>query len=228
MVTDCYFKTTDGLTLHGWFVPTDASDNMLVWLHGNAGNITHRLDNLKILQEYHFSIFIFDYRGYGKSEGKPSENGLYIDAESAYDFLVQTKKFSPENIVLFGRSLGGSVAVELALRRKSAGLILESSFTSMAAIARQVAPFLPTTKILKMKFNTLNKIPKINVPVLIIHGEQDELIPFSHGQKLYEAANQPKFFYPVANAGHNDLYLIGGQTYFERVAHFVTFKSMTK
>jgi fermentation-respiration switch protein FrsA (DUF1100 family) len=219
-VEECFFEATDNTKLHGWFVPVDSAGKVLLWFHGNAGNLSHRLDNIQMLRKHQIACFIIDYRGYGRSEGEPEEQGIYLDAEAAYDFLIRQKGFLSENIILFGRSLGGGVAAELALRKKCAGLILESTFTSVGAMARKIMPILPTTRILKNQFNTLNKIEQINVPVLIIHGKNDEFIPFSHGEKLFERANEPKFFYAV-ESGHNDLYYRGGEAYLLRIKKFM-------
>lgn len=223
-VEDCFFTTTDNTKLHGWFTPVNNSNKVLLWFHGNAGNITHRLDNIILFQKYGISTFIIDYRGYGKSRGQPSEQGLYLDAGAAYNFLVQEKGIKAENIIIFGRSLGGGVATQLALERDCAGLILESTMASVAAVARKVFPLLPSTAILQTRFDSIKKIRQIQVPVLIIHGTQDEILPYQQGQRLFEAANEPKFFYPVPGAGHNNLYARGGDAYFQRVLQFVEFQ----
>lgn len=217
---DCYFKTEDGLKLHGWFLPASGANRTLLWLHGNAGNISHRLDNIKRFAGHGFQLFIFDYRGYGRSAGKPSEKGLYLDAQAAFDFLVKKKKLLPENIVIFGRSLGGGAATDLALQRPAAGLILESTFTSVGQIAREMFPILPSTRVIKNQFNSLEKVKKLKMPLLIIHGKQDDLIPFHHGETLFQQAPEPKYFYPVTNAGHNNLYQVGGTVYFQRLKKF--------
>lgn len=218
-IENCWLKSADGLKLHGWFIPVAGSTKVLLWFHGNAGNLSHRLDNIIMLQEVGVQQFILDYRGYGRSEGTPEEQGMYLDAEAACNFLINKKGFAPENIIIFGRSLGGGVAAELALRKPCGGLILESTFTSVGEIARKVVPFLPTTKILKNKFDTLAKIRQIRIPVLVIHGLQDELIPYENGEKIFTTANKPKYFYPV-NAGHNDLYFRGGKPYLNRIKQF--------
>ncbi|MBN1349257.1 alpha/beta hydrolase [candidate division KSB1 bacterium] len=218
-VEDCFFQTEDNLTLHGWFVPADSvSAKTLLFFHGNAGNLSHRIDNVRLLRDSGINVFIIDYRGYGRSQGKPSESGLYRDATAARRFLCEKKAVPPENLFIFGRSLGGAVAVELASRHQCAGVILESTFTSAKAMAKQLLPVGP---LLKSKFDSINKIAQITSPILIIHGTADELVPYSHGLELLEKAGSPKYFYKVENAGHNDLIYVGGRAYFERIKIFV-------
>ena len=220
-VEDCYFRTTDDLQLHGWLVSTERAIGTLLWCHGNAGNITDRLDNLAKLAKFPINIFIFDYRGYGKSEGSPTEEGVYLDAVAAYDYLISRPEIDPERIVVFGRSLGGAVAVDLATKRSSAGLVLESTFTSAKDMARSAFGFLPVHLIMKTDFDSFQKIPQIRVPLLFLHGTDDRTVPFALGRKLFEAANAPKDFYDIPGADHNDTYIVGGQVYFDKLLKFV-------
>jgi fermentation-respiration switch protein FrsA (DUF1100 family) len=218
---DCYFKTADGNQLHGWFFPKDGARATLLWCHGNAGNITDRLDNLAKLTKLPVNIFIFDYRGYGRSQGSPDEKGIYLDAEAAYDYLTSRKDVEQDKIILFGRSLGGAVAVDLATKRPCAGLILESTFTSAKDMAKSAFGFIPVYWIIKTKLNSIDKISKIRVPILFLHGTEDRTVPIKLGRRLYEAANGLKEFYQIQGADHNDTYIIGGQPYFDKLFEFI-------
>lgn len=218
---DVYFETEDKIRLHGWFFPLEGKHPVILFCHGNAGNISHRLENIKLLLEQGLQVFIFDYSGYGKSAGKPSEKGLYMDGLAAYDFLVKYKHIPPDKIVSFGRSLGASAAIEISLRRDVRCLIIESAFTSTKDMAKTMFLFHAFSFLLPAHFNNLEKITQINVPKLIIHGENDEIVPFSMGQKLYNTAKFPKYFYRIKGAGHNDTYIVGEKAYFENLTAFV-------
>ena len=224
---DVTFRTEDGLNLHGWFVPGKKSSpdedlHTLLWFHGNAGNINHRLGNIKMLHErVPVNVFIIDYRQYGRSEGKISEKGTYIDAGAALAHLHSRKEINQEKIIFFGRSLGSAVAVELALKEKCRALILETPFTSILEMGKKLYPFLPVSLLLKTKYDSLSKIRNIKVPILIMHGDKDELVPFEHGKRLYDMANEPKEFYTIPGAGHNDTHIVGGDEYFDVIRNFV-------
>ncbi len=220
-VEDIYFDTSDDVRLHGWLVQSDTAVATVLWCHGNAGNISDRLDNLARLAETPLNVFIFDYRGYGRSTGVPAESGVYLDAEAAYDYLISERRVKPSRLIIFGRSLGGAVAADLATKRASAGLVLESTFTSAADMAKGLIPFVPLDWIIKTKFETERKVPLIQVPVLAIHGDADEIVPFDLGKKVFDTANQPKSFYTIKGAGHNDTYVVGGQEYFRRLQNFI-------
>jgi fermentation-respiration switch protein FrsA (DUF1100 family) len=215
------FIARDGTQLHGWFFPLQGEGPVILFCHGNAGNISHRLENVKLLLDQKLRVFIFDYRGYGRSRGRPSEKGIYQDGLAAYDFLNINKKIAPKLIVPFGRSLGASVAVEIALQREVPSLITESAFTSTKEMARTIPLFMPFSFIAPRRFDNLEKITRVRVPKLIIHGEQDEIVPFYMGQRLYEAAGSKKYFLPIKGAGHNDTYVVGGGAYFETLAGFI-------
>ena len=222
---DVIFSTSDGVGLHGWFVP-GKGDLTWVWFHGNAGNISHRLDNLILLHQHlGINIFIFDYRGYGRSEGSPSEKGMYLDAESALDYLRSKKGIDHSRIVLFGRSLGCAIAVEMALRHQTHAVILESPFTSLQDMARRshpvLASLLPVGVLVRSRFDSLSKIKRIRSPIMIMHGDRDEIIPLDMGRTLFEAAGEPKRFYTIEGAGHNDTYLVSRGTYFEVLRSFL-------
>jgi fermentation-respiration switch protein FrsA (DUF1100 family) len=219
---DITLTPEDAVSLHGWWFSTPQAMASLLFCHGNAGNISHRLDNIAHLVAVGFNILIFDYRGYGLSQGQPSEAGLYQDAMAAWDHFLELA--SPPRLI-FGRSLGGAVAIELARHVQKDGLdglIIESTFTSLGDMAGQVLP-LPGIKWLVDGYPSLHRLKTVQTPLLAIHGERDELIPFRQGQQLFEAANPPKFFYPIPKAGHNDTYLVGGRSYFERLVSFARF-----
>ncbi len=224
---DVIFRTEDGLNLHGWFVPGKKSSpdedlHTLLWFHGNAGNINHRLDNIKKLHErVPVNVFIIDYRQYGRSEGKVTEQGTYLDARAALAHLHSRKEINREKIIFFGRSLGSAVAVELALNEKCRALILETPFTSILEMGKKLYPFLPVSLLLKTKYDSLAKIRNIKVPILVMHGDKDALVPFEHGKKLYDMANEPKEFYTIPGAGHNDTHIVGGDEYFDVIKRFV-------
>ena len=179
------------------------------------------LDHLTMLGRLGVNVMELDYRGYGKSEGSPDEAGVYRDADTAYLYLTATKKFSPKNIYLYGHSLGGAVAVDLASRRECGGLIVESSFTSVPDMARHVyrvpfARYLP-----RSRFDSLTKIARVTAPVLVIHGTRDAVVPFDMGRRLYDAAREPKTFLSIEGAEHDDPYLVGGEAYFKRISAFM-------
>jgi hypothetical protein len=195
-------KTQDGMTLSGWWIPVCKQRGVVLFCHGNAGNISHRLDSILIFKRLRLSTFIFDYRGYGKSDGRPSESGTYLDAEAAWHYLVQTRKIQPEHIIIFGRSLGGSIAAWLAQDHHPRMLIIESSFTSMRDMVKERFPWLPARLVRNYQYHTSQYLQKARCPVLIIHSRDDELIPLRMGQELYEAAKEPKEFLEIAGS-HN-------------------------
>lgn len=217
---DVSFEAGDGTRLHGWFFPLPGKRPTILFCHGNAGNISHRLENVKLLLDYGLQVFIYDYRGYGRSGGRPSEAGLYQDGLAAYDYLVEHKKILPNRIIPFGRSLGAAVAMEIATKRDIRSLIIESAFTSTKDMAKSMFLFQLLSPFLPSHYNNLRKIRAVTVPKLIIHGETDEIIPFSMGQRLYQAANVPKYFFPISGAGHNDTYFVGGKRYFQIFSDF--------
>ena len=217
---DVVFTTGDGVQLHGWFVP-GSRDLTFLWFHGNAGNISHRLGNLKEMHdELAVNIFIFDYRGYGQSQGTPSERGTYFDAKAALDSLRARGDVPMDQIVYYGRSLGGAIAVELATQEPPYGLVLESSFPSVPYMAQKANPFLPLWRLLRTKYDSAAKMPYLQAPLLQIHGDIDDTVPLEAGRSLFEAANTPKEFYVIPGADHNDTYLVGGPPYWEKLREF--------
>jgi fermentation-respiration switch protein FrsA (DUF1100 family) len=219
-LTECWMTTEDGVKIHGWFTPADSAIATVVIAHGNAGNISHRIDFVRRLQQIHFNVMIFDYRGYGKSEGSPDEAGVYRDGRAAFDYVVRLPGVDARKIILWGTSLGGAVAVDVALHRQAAGLILESTFSSAKDVARVAYPFLPVQYTLRTKFNSVEKISAIKIPLLQMHGNRDGIIPIKLGRKLFDAAREPKEFYAISGADHNDTYIVGGKEYLERVRAF--------
>lgn len=203
---DARLNASDGVQLHGWFFPADTNSSraQLAFLvcHGNAGNISHRLGLCAGLLETGASVFVFDYRGYGQSDGRPGEEGTYRDAQAAHTWLRQ-RGFRGEHIFVFGESLGGGVASELALRETLGGIVLQSTFTSIPDIGAELFPWLPVRLISSIKYDTHAKLPRIKVPVLVMHSREDDLIRFHHAEKNFAAANQPKFFCELRGS-HND------------------------
>ncbi len=218
---DVRFRASDGVTLHGWMVPSPGSDVTLLFLHGNAGNIGDRVENVQRLHTSGLNVFIPDYRGYGLSEGSPSEQGLYDDAQAAYALLRSRGDVDPERIAIFGRSLGGAVAVDLASRVPCYRLILESTFTSAGDMAASMLPFLPMKRIMTERFDSAGKIGRIRAPLLQFHGTRDEIVPYRLGRALHELAPEPKEFVPIPGAMHNDTYFVGGRDYFEKIRSFL-------
>jgi len=216
---DVYFKTQDGIKLNGWFVKAPRARNTLVFFHGNAGNIGDRLDKISLFNKFGVNVFIVDYRGYGKSEGKPSEKGIYRDAAAAYDYLIARPDVTPESLIIFGVSLGGVVAVDLAANKKAACLIVDSTFSSAADIAKVIYPFVPSF-LLKTKMDSMLKIQGVSVPKLFMHSRQDMTVPFELGKKLFDAANAPKEFVEI-QGGHDDGYSISSEKYWSAIGVFL-------
>jgi fermentation-respiration switch protein FrsA (DUF1100 family) len=217
---DVTFVAQDGKRLHGWFFPLGRDNPVILHFHGNAGNISHRLDLISQLLQRKLQVFMIDYRGFGRSEGRPSEKGLYRDGLAAYDYLVQGEGILPSQIVLHGHSIGAAVAVEVALNRSVKSVILESAFTSTRDMAKTMPLFLLLSPFLPTNYNNLEKITRLHVPKLIIHGDMDEIVPFSMGERLFRAAKEPKFFVALKGGAHNDTYIVGGEEYFGPFAAF--------
>ena len=218
---DISFKSLDGNELSAWFIPAENPRGVVLFCHGNAGNISHRLDSIQIFYNLNLSTFIFDYRGYGKSNGKPTEKGTYLDAESAWQHLIEKQKINPEDIILFGRSLGGTIASWLAKQHTPKALIIESTFTSIPDMAAKLYPFLPVKLLARFKYNALDYIQQAHCPVLIIHSRNDEMIPFSHGQRLFQKANEPKQLLEIQGT-HNEGFLISEKFYINGLDSFIS------
>lgn len=207
----------DGVRVHAWLLPVAGARLTVLACHGNAGNVSHRLDRaLLIQQQLRASVLLFDYRGYGRSGGSPDEEGTYRDARAAYRFLVETKRQHPTTIVLFGESLGAAVAVQLALEEPARALVLESPFSSIPDMARAAYPFLPPLgPLLRTRYDTLAKVPRLKLPLLVFHGERDGIVPLGQARRVFAAAPEPKRFYAIPGAGHNDTYVVGGVAYWQ-------------
>jgi len=219
---DVHFQAADGVRLHGWYVePADPGGPVLLWAHGNAGNLSHRARNIAMIhKELRAGVFLFDYRGFGRSEGKPGESGLYEDARGAYAWL--RGRVPPERIFLFGRSLGAAVMVRIVAEGAAArGLILESPFESLLAMGRNVFPFLPVSWLVSQEFDNVEYLPRVRMPVFILHGEADEIVPLAQGQRLFELANPPKRFFLIPGSRHNDTWFAGGGPYWDAWRSFM-------
>lgn len=218
------FRSADGVALHGWFVPADDARFTILFCHGNAGNVMHRLDTIALFHAMGLSCFVFDYRGYGRSEGRPNESGTYRDARAAYDWLVQAKGGRAEQIVLFGRSLGGSIAAHLAGQVQARTLVIESSFTSYPDIGARMYPYMPVRLFARFRYNTRARLAKVRCPVLVMHSREDEFVPFEFGRRLFDAALEPKRFVEI-QGGHNDGFLASGDAYKQAWTDWLDFVS---
>ena len=217
---DVRLTTDDGLSLHGWFIPAAEARGTVLFLHGNAGNISHRIDTLQMFHRLGYSTLIFDYRGYGNSGGTPSEQGTYRDAEAAWRYLTEQRRIPSCRIVLFGESLGGAVASWLAARQKPAALVIASGFTSVPDLAQHFYPYLPIRLLARIRYNTRENLRAVAAPVLIAHRPEDEIIPFEHGQALYAAANSPKRFLELGG-GHNDGFIFMRESWVRELKDFL-------
>lgn len=215
------FEAADGVKLSGWFVPAERPRGVVLFCHGNAGNITHRLASILVFHRLGLSTFIFDYRGYGASEGKPGEKGTYLDAEAAWRYLTEKRNLPPTEIIIFGRSLGGAIATRLAQDHKPKALIIESTFTSVPDIAANLYPFLPVRLLSRFDYNAREYIKQVDCPVLVIHSTGDDIIPFAHGRRLFEAAKEPKQFLEITGT-HNDGFVTSGTRYEEGLNAFIS------
>lgn len=217
---DVDLNTDDETSLHGWYIPHSDSHLTLLFFHGNAGNISHRGESIEIFYRLGLNIFIFDYRGYGQSDGKPSESGLYDDARAVWDYLTRTKAIKRQNIVLFGRSLGGVVAAKLATEVQPRALILESTFSSAKDVANAVFPISSRLVPLRFDFNTASYIKQVAAPILVIHSVDDDIIPFWLGEKVFFAANQPKSLIMI-KGDHNYGFLQSQPDYEQALGEFM-------
>ncbi|MGH7703864.1 MAG: alpha/beta hydrolase [Gemmatimonadales bacterium] len=218
-------STPDSVRLAGWVIPARPPDSTGLWLllfHGNAGDISSagRPEHDRQLRDLGLDVLAIDYRGYGESEGTPSEEGLYTDARAAYDYLRTTRGVPPSRIVLYGHSLGSAVAIDLATRVEVAGLIVEGAFTSVPDRGQEIYPFFPVRLIARSRFASLDKIGRIAIPKLFIHGRDDITIPIRHGRRLYDRAQSPKTFLEV-RGGHDDAYAVDSAAYQAGISRFL-------
>jgi len=202
---DAWFQAGDGTRLHGWYVPAEEPRAYVLFCHGNAGNLSHRAGMLQVLHEHvGVAVLIFDYRGYGRSEGKPNESGILADARAARDWLAQRANIDPGDVVLMGRSLGGAVAVDLAAEDGARALVLESTFSSLPDLAAYHYPLFPVRWLVRTRLDSAAKIGRYRGPLLQSHGDADTIVPFHFGWRLFEAANEPKHFVTIPGRDHND------------------------
>ncbi len=213
--------TGDGLVLNAWWVPAENPRGSLLFLHGNAGNISHRLDSVKQFNGLGLSVLILDYRGYGRSEGRPSEAGTALDADAGWRWLQEESGEDPGRIVIFGRSLGAAVAAELSTRTDPAAVILESPFRSVPDLGQRLYPWLPVRLLSRLNYPVVDYVAQRNAPLLVIHSEEDEIIPFAEGRAVYEAASEPKELL-VIQGDHNTGYLRSGKTYTQGIDDFLS------
>ncbi len=213
--------TADGVRLSAWHIPSEENRATLLYCHGNAGNISHRLEHLKILHDLGVNTLIFDYRGFGASEGTPTEEGTYLDVEAAWAHLVERMGVPEERIVLLGKSLGGPIAAWLAARKPVGGLILHSTFTSVPELARSLYPIFPVKLLARYHYNTRESLVNVNAPLLVVHSVQDEIVPFSMGQRLYEQGAGPKVFLAL-EGGHNTALWVSRDAYADGLNNFIS------
>ena len=217
---DIHLKTADGIDLHGWYVPAPQQRGTVLFLHGNAGNISHRLDSIEMFYRLGYSTLIFDYRGYGNSGGKPTEQGTYRDAEAAWRYLTEQRHIPECRIVLFGESMGGAVAAWMAARQNPAALVISSGFTSVPDLGQQLYPYLPVRLLARIRYDTRESLRSVTAPVLIAHSKADDIIPYEHGRALFAAANPPKQFLDLAG-GHNDGFIFMRETWVKALGDFL-------
>ena len=217
---DIFLTTSDGVRIHGWWIPADTSRGTILFCHGNAGNISHRLASIQIFNRLGLNLFIFDYRGYGRSEGSPSEEGTYRDAAAAYEYLHRTLGITPERIIIFGRSLGGAVAIDLAKNKEAGALICEATFTSAVDMGRLIFPFLPVSLLVFDKYDAISKVGDLRLPKLFIHSRDDDLVPFEQGERLFRAAADPKEFLEIRGS-HGDGFLETEDSYIRGIDEFL-------
>lgn len=198
------WTTADGTKIHGWFFPASPGADVVVLAHGNGGNLSHRsriaVELRKLLGT---AVLLFDYPGYGKSGGSPSEAGCYASGDAMIEWLVKEKNVPKSKLILFGESLGGGVATELAVRHEHKALVLTKTFTSLPAAAKSLFPYLPTHTLMSNRFESIAKLPNVRTPVFVAHGTADRTVPFEHGEELFAVANEPKAFHRMTGQEHN-------------------------
>ena len=216
---DAWFQAADGTQLHGWYVPGKDPHGVVLFCHGNAGNITHREEILHRLRDVAgVTVFIFDYRGYGRSQGKPSGKGVLEDARAARAWLARREAVAEDRLILMGESLGGVVAVDLAAEKGARGLILESTFTSLADVGAYHFPWFPVRLLVRTRLDALAKIKNYHGPLIQSHGDADTIVPYKLGRRLFDAANEPKQWITFPGGDHNDL---RSRSYYEKLGQFV-------
>lgn len=225
---DLYLSGSDGVKLNGWYIPRENAKEVVLFFHGNGGNISHRGDSIAIFHRLGLNVLIIDYRGYGKSEGTPSEEGLYEDARTAWRYLIDRRGFKGEQIVIFGRSIGAAVATRLAAELSAelvddsgpAKVILESAFSSARDMADRTLPIISRITVLRYSFNSIERIKEIKARLLMLHSPDDEIIPYALGEKLYQAANEPKQFVKL-KGDHNYGFMLSQPEYEQALDRFL-------
>ena len=212
---ETFLSTDDAHEIHAWLLPMSGAPLTVLLCHGNAGTMSHRLERAALMQRHlGVSVLLFDYRGYGRSKGRPDERGTYRDARAAYRFLTETKGLPADRIVLFGESLGAAVATQIALEKPARALVLESPFASIPDMARAKFPALPPLgPLIRTRYDNVRKIAALKMPLLVLHGDQDTLIPIDQGRRVFAAAPEPKRLLVIEGAAHNDTYAVGGEAY---------------
>jgi pimeloyl-ACP methyl ester carboxylesterase len=213
-------RTVDGLLLDAWYVPHTGARRVLLFLHGNTRNISHCMESIAIFHRLGFNTLLFDYRGYGQSDGRPSEQGTYYDAEAAWNYLVGERGFPPADIVVLGRSLGAAIASHLGTLHAPCALVIESTFTALADLAAEMHPWVPVRWLSRHRYPVCENIAAVRCPVLVVHGRDDELIPFHHGRSLYDAVPGAKGFLEIGGS-HYDGFLTTGESYVAGLAGFL-------
>ncbi len=218
---DVWFRTSDGVDLHGWWIPHRRPIATVLFCHGNAGNIAQQLSALRYFKRLRVNVLAYDYRGYGRSSGSPSETGLYLDGRAAYKYLTEDLEQDPTKIVLFGHSLGGAVAIDTALDCPVAAMVIQSTFTNLRAAAKSAFPGAPLHYAAKNQFRSVEKVAELTMPKLFIHGDSDGVLPLEYSRELYARAVEPKKLLVVPNAGHSEVHRFGGFRYQWAVSRFI-------
>lgn len=214
-------QTQDSVNISAWYIPADESRATILFSHGNGGNISHRLESIAIFNRLRMNVLIYDYRGYGKSAGVSSEEGTYDDVRAVWGYLVKAREISPDDIILFGRSLGAAVASRLSTEISPRALILESPLSSIPDMGARLYPFLPVRLLARFDYNTAKHVEDVSCPTLVIHSREDEIAPFSGGRKVFESSANPAGFLEISG-GHNDGFLISGEKYLAGLDEFIT------
>jgi len=217
---DIDFRSGDSVRLNGWYVPCVGARHALMFFHGNTRNISYCLDSVSLFHRLGFHVFLFDYRGYGRSEGRPGEQGTYLDAEAAWQYLVETRRIDAATIVMLGRSLGAAIASWLAVRHQPQALVIESTFTSLPDVAAEMYPYLPARLLARHRYPVARYLPQVHCPLLVVHSREDEITRFHHATALYAVANEPKELFEISGR-HYDGYSTSGKTYEQGLDRFV-------
>ncbi len=220
-VRDIWFRSDDGVDLHGWWIPHRRPIATVLFCHGNSGNIAQQLSALRYFKRLRVNVFVFDYRGYGRSSGVPSEQGLYLDVRAAYRELVEGLNQEPQEIVLFGHSLGGAIAIDAALDCPVAAMVIQSTFTDLPDAVKSSFAGMPFHYAARKQFCSVEKIGRLEIPKLFIHGDSDDVLPLAYSERLFESAQQPKKLLVVPNAGHNEIHRFGGLRYLWTISRFI-------